>query len=185
MVEAVNLAGVRSAQPVPASPRPPRAAHRPAAARAPRTTPGCTCGHASAPPTATRPRACEGGGPWRRIAPSCRPMTGRRPWMTRAHDRPELAAPAAAHAVHEATSSDHQAAFWDQQACSWDENPPNCTCDPNWPLFTPQTSRRRARWLGRRPCSCHRLQESSAARARATGCLGRGSRKVSWFRGTA
>ena len=43
----VNLAGVRSAQPVPASPRPPRAAHRPAAARAPRTTPGCTCGHGS------------------------------------------------------------------------------------------------------------------------------------------
>ena len=38
----MNLAGVRSAQPVPASPRPPRAAHRPAAARAPRTTPGCT-----------------------------------------------------------------------------------------------------------------------------------------------
>eukprot|EP00964_Phaeocystis_antarctica_P031736 scaffold17945_cov68-Phaeocystis_antarctica.AAC.2 len=33
--------GVRSAQPVPASPRPPRAAHRPAAARAPCTTPGC------------------------------------------------------------------------------------------------------------------------------------------------
>ena len=38
----VNLAGVRSAQPVPTSPRPPRAARRPAAARAPRTTPGCT-----------------------------------------------------------------------------------------------------------------------------------------------
>eukprot|EP00964_Phaeocystis_antarctica_P059235 scaffold35170_cov48-Phaeocystis_antarctica.AAC.1 len=35
----VNLAGIRSAQPVPASQRPPRAAHRPAAARAPRTTP--------------------------------------------------------------------------------------------------------------------------------------------------
>ena len=34
-----NLAGAWSAQPVPASPRPPRAAHRPAAARAPRTTP--------------------------------------------------------------------------------------------------------------------------------------------------
>ena len=29
--------------------------HRPAAARAPRTTPGCTCGHAYAPPTASRP----------------------------------------------------------------------------------------------------------------------------------
>ena len=52
-----NLAGAWSAQPVPASPRPPRAAHRPAAARAPRTTPGCTCGHGSAPPTAPRPRA--------------------------------------------------------------------------------------------------------------------------------
>ena len=36
----VHLAGVRSAQPVPASPRPPRAAHRAAAARAPRMTPG-------------------------------------------------------------------------------------------------------------------------------------------------
>eukprot|EP00964_Phaeocystis_antarctica_P089514 scaffold57144_cov66-Phaeocystis_antarctica.AAC.9 len=34
----VNLAGARSAQPVPASPRPPHATHRPAAARAPRTT---------------------------------------------------------------------------------------------------------------------------------------------------
>ena len=33
----MNLAGVRSAQPVPASLRPPRAAHGPAAARAPRT----------------------------------------------------------------------------------------------------------------------------------------------------
>jgi hypothetical protein len=43
--ENANLAGAWSAQPVPASP--PRAAHRPAAARAPRTTPGCTCGHAS------------------------------------------------------------------------------------------------------------------------------------------
>jgi len=43
-----NLAGAWSAQPVPASP--PRATHRPAAARAPRTTPGwpgCTCGHAA------------------------------------------------------------------------------------------------------------------------------------------
>ena len=39
-----NLAGAWSAQPVPASP--PRAAHRTAAARAPRTTPACTCGHA-------------------------------------------------------------------------------------------------------------------------------------------
>ena len=82
-----NLAGAWSAQPVAASPRPPRAAHRPAAARAPRTTPGCTCGHGSAPPTAPRPRANAGGGPWRRIAPSCRPMAGRRPRMTRAHDR--------------------------------------------------------------------------------------------------
>jgi hypothetical protein len=36
----IYLAGAWSAQPVPASP--PRAAHRPAAARAPRTTPGCT-----------------------------------------------------------------------------------------------------------------------------------------------
>ena len=43
----MNLAGVRSAQPVLASPRPPRAAHRPAAARAPRTR--------DAPP---RPGAC-------------------------------------------------------------------------------------------------------------------------------
>ena len=34
-----NLVWAWSAQPVPASPRPPRAAHRPAAARAPRTTP--------------------------------------------------------------------------------------------------------------------------------------------------
>ena len=48
--------------PVPASPRPPRAAHRPrpapppARARPPRpcTTPGCTCGHGSTPPTAWR-----------------------------------------------------------------------------------------------------------------------------------
>jgi hypothetical protein len=40
----VELRWTWSAQPVPASP--PRAAHRPAAARAPRTTPGCTCGHA-------------------------------------------------------------------------------------------------------------------------------------------
>ena len=36
----MNLAGPRSAQPVPASSWPPRAVHRPAAARAPRTTPG-------------------------------------------------------------------------------------------------------------------------------------------------
>ena len=42
---------------LPASPRPPRAAHRPAAARIPRRMPGCTCGHGSAPPTAT----CTGG----------------------------------------------------------------------------------------------------------------------------
>ena len=42
-----------SAEPVPASPRPSRAAHRPAAARPPRTTPGCTCGHGSAPPELT------------------------------------------------------------------------------------------------------------------------------------
>ena len=82
-----NLAGAWSAQPVPASPRPPRAAHRPAAARAPRTTPGCTCGHGSAPPTAPRPRAYAGGGPWRRKSPFGSPMTGRRPRMTRAHDR--------------------------------------------------------------------------------------------------
>ena len=38
---------------LPASPRPPRAAHRPAAARTPRRMPGCTCGHDSAPPTKT------------------------------------------------------------------------------------------------------------------------------------
>ena len=81
-----NLAGAWSAQPVPASRRPPRAAHRPAAARAPRTTPGCTCGHGSAPPTAPRPRAYAGGGPWRRKSPFGSPMTGRRPRMTRAHD---------------------------------------------------------------------------------------------------
>ena len=67
--------------------------HRPAAARAPRTTPGCTCGHGSAPPANSdrqplgRARTYAGGGPWRRIAPSCRPMAGRRPRMTRAHDR--------------------------------------------------------------------------------------------------
>ena len=82
-----NLAGAWSAQPVPASRRPPHAAHRPAAARAPRTTPGCTCGHGSAPPTAPRPRAYAGGGPWRRKSPFGSPMTGRRPRMTRAHDR--------------------------------------------------------------------------------------------------
>ena len=43
---------------------------RPAAARARPaycTTPGCTCGHGSAPPTASRPRACAGGGPWRSV----------------------------------------------------------------------------------------------------------------------
>ena len=34
-----------------------------------------------------RLHAIAGGGPWRRIAPSCRPMAGRRPRMTRAHDR--------------------------------------------------------------------------------------------------
>ena len=28
--------------------------------------PGCTCGHGSAPPTAARPRAYAGGGPWLR-----------------------------------------------------------------------------------------------------------------------
>ena len=52
-----TLSGGWWAQPVPTSSRPPRAAHRPAAARAPRTTPGCTCGHPSSPPAATRPRA--------------------------------------------------------------------------------------------------------------------------------
>ena len=40
-----NLAGTWSAQPVHASPRPPRAAHRPAAARAPRIEGGCGCHH--------------------------------------------------------------------------------------------------------------------------------------------
>ena len=31
------------------------------------TTPGCTCGHGWAPPTASRPRARAGGGPWRSV----------------------------------------------------------------------------------------------------------------------
>ena len=55
-----NLAGAWSAQLVPPSPRPPRAAHTqagPPTARpgvSTRTTPGCTCGHGSGPPTAPR-----------------------------------------------------------------------------------------------------------------------------------
>ena len=53
----VNLAGVRSAQPVPASPWPPRAAQARGRAR-PAHDAGVqhlpACGHASAPPTATR-----------------------------------------------------------------------------------------------------------------------------------
>ena len=91
--EAANLAGAWSAQPVPASPRPPHAAHRGPPPRAPRVRRrrGAPAARARPPPTAPRPRAYAGGGPWRRIAPSCRPMAGRRPfrwpWMTRAHDR--------------------------------------------------------------------------------------------------
>ena len=70
-------------------PRPPRAAHRPPRAPPrPRTTLGCTCGHGSAPPTAPRPHAYAGGGPWRRISAFGSPMTGRRPRMTRARPRP-------------------------------------------------------------------------------------------------
>ena len=60
---------------------------RPAAACAPRTTAGSTCGHASAPPAAPWPRAKAGGGPCRRISASGRPTAGRRARMTRAHDR--------------------------------------------------------------------------------------------------
>ena len=51
-----------------ASPLPPRGAPlRPAAARAraPRRRRAVHCGHGSAPPTAPRPRAYAGGGPWR------------------------------------------------------------------------------------------------------------------------
>ena len=68
--------------------RPPTA-HRPAAARAPRTTAWSTCGHASAPPAGHWPRAKAGGGPCRgrRISASGRPTAGRRARMTRAHDR--------------------------------------------------------------------------------------------------
>jgi hypothetical protein len=69
--------GARSAQPVPASRQPTAAARRSQACRVPPRvpyacpahdagSPGCTCSHASAPPTASRPcarvRACAGGG---------------------------------------------------------------------------------------------------------------------------
>jgi translation initiation factor IF-2 len=70
---------VRRPEPRPgllASPRPPRAAHRPAAARTPPTHAGTqnagrgapSLGHGSAPPTAACPRADAGGGPGGRIA---------------------------------------------------------------------------------------------------------------------
>ena len=83
-----NLAAVRATcQPAAAARRsltgPPRSAPHAATQR----MPGCARGHGSAPPTAACRRAYAGGGPWWRISAFGLPIKGRRPRMTRAHDR--------------------------------------------------------------------------------------------------